>query len=225
LENGSIDSFELLMRWKSNILGDVSPGEFIPAAESNDLIIPIGYMAIEMACDFIKLFNGRFKISVNISTIQLKDLSFTAKMLDILNTKGVSPSNFILEITESSVLSTDQSTKGILEKWDNLGMTLAMDDFGTGYSSLGNMLTFSFKKIKVDKSLIDHLDEKMPQNLIKSIVNFAKSINISVVAEGVEDNKTLELVKSAGFCYLQGYFESKPLVIDDLIEYVKRKDK
>ncbi len=217
----NIVGLEALLRWENPVLGKVPPDKFIPAAEKTGYIIYIGQWVLEQVCKQINLWKQKstyiVPIAVNISVEQLEQTSFSQKVIEIMEKYNVSPSNIELEITES-VSTGDLSTiVRNLKQLKKYGIKISMDDFGTGFSSLGQINLFEVDKLKIDKIFIDDLlSIKKKQNLVKSIIAMAKSLSLTVVAEGIETNEQLLCLKQFG-CHLgQGYLLSKPLSVDEI---------
>ena len=201
---------EALLRWHSEKGGRVQPSDFIPIAEKTGLIVPIGYWVIRQACkdwhQLKKIYGPPFKISVNISRIQLNEESFVAQVLQILKEEGVDPPAMELEITESTTLHSLQEVQLILSKLRMEGFTIALDDFGTGYSSLSMLTLLPIDKLKIDRIFI--ADGNVP--LIAAILAMAKALNLQVVAEGIETSDHFHMLADMQCWGIQGYYINKP---------------
>jgi EAL domain-containing protein (putative c-di-GMP-specific phosphodiesterase class I) len=211
----NIVGIEALLRWKNPVLGNVSPNKFIPLAEKTGYIIYIGEWVLKQVCRQIKLWKQAgfhvLPVAINISVKQLEQIGFSEKVMEIVEEYNVKPDNIELEITES-VSSGDLSTiVKNLKELKRYGFKISMDDFGTGFSSLGQIEKFELDKIKIDKIFIDDLlNISKKQNLVRSIIAMAKSLNLTVVAEGIETNEQLIYLKEFG-CHLgQGHLLGKP---------------
>ncbi len=229
IENQKIVAAEALLRWENSILGRVSPGEFIPVAEKTGQIISIGEWVLEEVCKQINLWKNKgytlIPIAVNISVKQLERSGFASKVINILKRNNVDFSNIELEITES--VSSGQISKIIknLKQLKAKGIKISMDDFGTGFSSLGQLDLFELDKLKIDKIFVDDLVSVFKrQNLVKSIIAMAKSLNLLVVAEGIETNEQLLYLKNLGCQLGQGYLFSQPLNVEKM-EYLLKNTK
>lgn len=217
----NIVGLEALLRWESPLLGRVSPDKFIPVAEKTGYIIYIGQWVLEQVCRQINIWKQKnchvVPISVNISVEQLEEVEFSKRVIDILERYGVEPNNIEFEITES--VSTGDLTTIVqnLKELKKYGIKISMDDFGTGFSSLGQIDLFELDKLKIDKIFInDILNITKKQNLVKSIIAMAKSLNLTVVAEGIETQEQLTCLRQFG-CHLgQGYLISKPLPVKEV---------
>ncbi len=206
---------EALLRWNNAILGQVSPAKFIPLAEKTGQIIRIGEWVLEQVCRQINLWQcsgyRAVPVSVNISVKQLEQAGFAQRVIEIIKRHNVAPSSIELEITES-VSSGDLAV--ILKNIQELkkyGIKISMDDFGIGFSSLGQLARLELDKLKIDKIFIDDLTVSKRQKLVKSIIAMARSLDLTVVAEGIETNRQLVCLQELGCQLGQGYLFSKPL--------------
>ncbi len=220
LLNHKIIGLESLVRWKKN--GKfISPAEFIPLAEENGLIVPLGYEILDMAIRQVALWDRmNFKVgvtAVNISMRQLKEIDFIEKLLSKLDKYNCDPSLICIEITESFIMDNPEQAIKILKDLRKLGITLAIDDFGTGYSSLAYLKKLPINKLKIDKTFIDNLvTDKEDQIVVSAIVSLAKNFNLSLIAEGIETKEQEDFINKLGCEEYQGYLFSKPLSVKDL---------
>ncbi|WP_424769260.1 putative bifunctional diguanylate cyclase/phosphodiesterase [Paenibacillus sp. sgz302251] len=202
---------EALLRWNRSRVGLVSPADFIPVAEETGLIIPIGYWVIRKACQdwhkFKTTFSSEFKVSVNISKVQLNEEDFVENILRILEKEQVAPQAVVLEITESTFIHNIQAVQETLRNLREAGFTIALDDFGTGYSSLSMLTLLPIDHLKIDRSFI----RDMNQDLIAAVLEMAKALKLRVIAEGVEDFDQFSILAEMNCWGLQGYFISKPV--------------
>jgi diguanylate cyclase (GGDEF)-like protein/PAS domain S-box-containing protein len=202
---------EALLRWNRSDLGILSPSDFIPVAEQTGLIRPIGYWVIRKACQdwhkFKDMYGFEFRISVNISRVQLTEDGFVDQMLRILASENVSSQVIELEITETMVIDNVEEIQRILMRLRKEGFTISLDDFGTGYSSLSMLTLLPIDKLKIDKSFI----QNMNPSLVSAILVMAKALNLLVIAEGVEGVSQYTLLKEMNCWGLQGFFISKPV--------------
>jgi predicted signal transduction protein with EAL and GGDEF domain len=211
-----IEAFEALIRWQSPELGMVSPLDFINVAEEIGFIVPLGEWILRTSCEFIKTINtnksASYKISVNISVMQLLQDNFTEMVETVLEITGLSPSLLELEITESIIM---ESPDLIVEKLKTLrekGISIALDDFGTGYSSLAYLRKIPITTLKIDKLFIDDISSaECNTALTDSIIDLGHKIGLTIVAEGVETSHQLEYLESNKCDMIQGYLFSKPL--------------
>lgn len=211
-----VNGAEALIRWKHPILGNISPIEFIPLAEESGLIIDIGNWMLKTVSWQVKKWQSRgyrpFKISVNISALQLLHSKFILNLKNILKDTGLEPKWLELEITESVLLNKEEQAAKTLEKLKSMGITTALDDFGTGYSALHYLNKYQFDVIKIDQSILKDIPNDLESYEIASaIVNLAQKLKKTVVAEGIETYSQLALVKKMGCNEFQGYICSKPI--------------
>ncbi|WP_370278943.1 putative bifunctional diguanylate cyclase/phosphodiesterase [Pontibacterium sp.] len=223
---GSIVSIEALIRWESPELGMVSPADFIPLAEEQGLIVPIGEWVLEKACrDFSRLVGMGINlqhVSVNVSNVQLSNYELMPKLLRILKDTGVAPKQLELEITESYIATNIQEAIQTLKQFRQMGIGLAVDDFGTGYSAMSYLQTLPVTRLKVDKAFVDGLpNDRNSVAIARAIISLAKSFGLQLTAEGVEHQGQLDFLVSEGCEEIQGYYYSKPLDFDDLVQYCR----
>ena len=219
---------ETLLRWKSATLGEVSPAEFVPIAERSGMIIPIGKFIIKHALDEIdalfKDLKRTFMLSINISTKQFSEHDFITKSFNQLQAIDIPPECICVEITESLLIDNLEYVLGELETIKKLGVDISMDDFGTGYSSLHMLQSLPIKELKIDKSFIDEMLENSSSSLmVKTIINLAKIMNLRTVAEGVETKEQVQRLDELGCDIYQGYFFAKPMVKEELAEFIRKE--
>ncbi len=218
---GDVVGFEALMRWQRDDGTIVSPGEFIPIAEDNGTIIPIGSWALLDALSQLRRWidddvcSPAATMSVNVSPRQLADPRFPSIVSDVLNQSGVDPSSVWLEITEGVMISEPELALATLEKVKSLGVLIALDDFGTGYSSLSMLQRFPLQRIKIDRAFVQGLAESEgDRSLVRTIIAMAASLDLDVVAEGVETAKQMQVLRDLGCHKAQGYLISHPMPAD-----------
>lgn len=222
-KSGSIYGLEALIRWNSPKRGLIAPPVFIPIAEETGLIIPIGEWVIKEVAQMIQKLKKRgiiLPISINLSIRQFYQRNLVERIQTILSDHDVDPKMITLEITES--MATDAATAlVILKDLKTLGVKIAIDDFGTGYSSLNYLKQFPIDYLKIDQSFIaDILDDQDDRDITDSIILLGHRLNIDLVAEGVETKAHVELLKIMHCDILQGYYFSKPLPEDALIDFL-----
>lgn len=220
LNTQKIIGLESLVRWKKNDKF-ISPIEFIPLAEENGLIIPLGYEILDIAIRQIALWDKmNFKVgitAINVSMRQLKENDFIDKLIIILDKYNCDPTLICIEITESFIMDNPEKAIKILKDLRKIGMTLAIDDFGTGYSSLAYLKKLPITKLKIDKTFIDNLvTDKEDQIVVSAIVSLAKNFNLSLIAEGIETKEQEDFLNKLGCEEYQGYLFSKPLSVQEL---------
>ncbi|MDQ0192380.1 ABC transporter substrate binding protein [Paenibacillus wynnii] len=222
---GEIWGFEALLRWNSPVLGFVSPLSFIRIAEDCRLIVPIGEWVLRTACLFIKDLHGKgyegYRVSVNISVIQLMLEDFSDMVLSILQETGLSPEFLELEITESIFMESFESIGTKLELLRNKGISIALDDFGTGYSSLSYLKQLPINTLKIDKSFIDSIDTHNNMSLASSIVTIGHDMGLNVTAEGVETLEQLAFLEQTNCDKIQGYYINRPIVEREVEDWIK----
>nr|WP_246261263.1 GGDEF and EAL domain-containing protein [Alteromonas ponticola] len=219
--DGIVRGGELLCRWRSSILGTVAPSVFIPLAESHQLDKDIGVLALEAACDYISMMDTQgmmLPLSVNVSANQLLDKQFAQQAKAICDENDVSPNLIEMELTESIFIRDHQSAIRSLNALREAGFRLALDDFGSGFSSLSYLRSFTFEVVKLDRSLVNdiHNDNKA-LSLLQGIIAMLHSLQLDVVAEGVEFAEYLPLLKEANCNQVQGYYFEKPMPYDQFI--------
>ena len=211
-----IQGFETLMRWKHPTLGLVPPVRFIPIAEANGLINLLGAWALKAACVQLKQFQEVARrplyISVNISPRQFRNDKFLDVLDDAIAFSGLSGEHLVLEITEGTLMIDPVHAETILVKMTERRARIAIDDFGTGYSSLAYLKRFPISVLKIDRTFIKDLPESSKDAAIcNTILDLAKHLNLSVVAEGVETEEQMHFIESRGCQYVQGYLTGKPM--------------
>ncbi|MGE7621514.1 sensor domain-containing protein [Viridibacillus sp. NPDC096237] len=223
---GAIVGVEALVRWQNEKLGFVSPGEFIPYAEETGLIIPISECIINRACqDYVKLKSQNVKnmpIALNISSIHFHQSNFIESIMKILERNNCPAHYLEIELTERTVMNSEKETIRKLVLLKQLGFKLSIDDFGTGYSSLSYLVQFPLNYLKIDRSFIQHicsLDDK--QAIVDAIIQMAHRLHMKVIAEGVEQREQVQLLRKMGCDMIQGYYYSKPLPLDEFIEFLE----
>jgi diguanylate cyclase (GGDEF)-like protein len=209
---------EALVRWQHPQRGLVPPIAFIPFAEKTGFIRELTLWVFDAAARAIPALVARtpgIRVAVNLSTRDLLDADLPAKLTSVMERRGASAQAFILEITESAIMDDPQRSLATLRRLDDMGFRLSIDDFGTGYSSLAYLKTLPVKELKIDKSFVMAMDsEENDRQIVRTIIELAHNLSLSVVAEGVENAKTLELLMAMGCEQAQGYHISRPLPVD-----------
>ncbi|PAB59851.1 hypothetical protein CCE28_07810 [Anaeromicrobium sediminis] len=214
-KSNKIIGVEALLRWNHHTKGIISPLEYISLAEETGLIIPIGEMVLREACKQNKTWQEKgyenIKMSVNISIRQLQNNDFVNMVLNILEETKLDPKYLTLEIVETLVAKNMADISAKLNQLKEYGINISIDDFGTGYSSLSYLNDLPINSIKIDRSFVSHSTyNTKDQAIISMIITMAHSLNLSVVAEGVETNQQLEFLRKCGCDFIQGYFTGKP---------------
>jgi len=227
LEDGTVAGFEALLRWDHPRRGSIPPSDFIPVAESCGLIVQLGLFAMQRAADDLARWQKQvgdmpLSVSVNLSSRQLIRRDLVSDVRSVIARANLKPRCFRLELTESLVMDNPEQTNHVLTKLKQLGIGLSLDDFGTGYSSLAYLTRFPFDTIKIDKSFVDDSTPKRAV-LLKSMVNMAHELGLSVVAEGVSDeNDALEL-RQMGCEYVQSYMFGAPIPGDQVLKMLREQ--
>ncbi len=218
LASGRISGFEALVRWTHPERGPISPAQFIPIAEETGLIVPLGRWVLRQACMELAAWQRRLgnpracTMSVNLSSKQLNQPDLAHQIAQILVETGIAGEELQLEITESAILEHPDAAKTILLKLKELGLKLSIDDFGTGYSSLAYLQRFPIDSLKIDRSFVQHVGrgaENDDARIARTIVMIGRNLGKSVVAEGIETEAQLALMRSVECDHAQGYLFSK----------------
>ncbi len=207
-----ITGYEALIRWKHPVRGFISPIDFISIAEDSGAIVEIGAWVLRTACREAVSWNNDLKIAVNLSPVQLNEIGLIETVQEILIETGLSPSRLELEITESTIIGDKVRALHLLRQIKALGVTIAIDDFGTGYASLDTLNSFPFDKIKIDRSFLMEADKSaQARAIVRAILALGKSLDIPVLAEGVETEAQLGLLREEGCEEAQGYLLGRPV--------------
>ena len=211
LESGALTGYEALVRWSHPLEGDVPATTFLPIAEETGLIAPLGEWILKTACSTAAAWPMGTKLAVNLSPAQFKTQDIYSLVRRVLAETGLEPSRLELEITESIILQNTEAVFDTLTKLDQLGVSIAMDDFGTGYSSLSYLTRFPVKKIKIDRSFIGTLgSSEQASAIVSSIVGLGQSLDVTITAEGVENEAQAAMLKEWGCDQVQGFCYRKP---------------
>ena len=223
IETNSIVGCEALIRLHDNDGTIIPPDRFIPVAESNGFIIPLGEWIIKEAVRQIRQWEeselGCIKVSINISGVQFHDTKLTQVLED--NLAHIDPTKLDIELTESVLINHSKEKMKLIDHIKKFGVSFSMDDFGTGYSSLSYLKKIPFDTIKIDKSFIDDLAQPKEREFVRLMIDIAKNLDLEVVAEGVETKEQLEILAKMGCDIYQGYLCSKPLPAKEFEELFK----
>jgi len=228
LASGRITGLEALLRWQDPQRGLISPAQFIPLAEESGLIQPIGAWALRTACRQTRRWQlaglPPLTMAVNLSAVQFRRGDLFATVTAALEEAGLDPAWLELELTESTLMQESERASSLMRELKTLGLQLAIDDFGTGYSSLAYLRRFAVDTLKIDRSFIGDLEsDPDAAAIVRAIVQMAHSLKLTVVAEGVENERQAHLLKLAHCDELQGYFFARPLPVDEIETLLRRQ--
>ncbi|WP_257822467.1 bifunctional diguanylate cyclase/phosphodiesterase [Salipaludibacillus agaradhaerens] len=221
----SLIGFEALIRWHHPRDGLISPGEFIPIAEESSYIIPLTKWILKTACIQAKQWDSEgyhLPVSVNLSSSHFRADNVAELVRTVLNETELSPHLLELEITESMMLYDLNNVIEQLQAIRSLGVKIAMDDFGTGYSSIGLLDQIPLDTLKLDRVFTRNIDTKSKRAIVRAIILMAESLQIQVIAEGVETQEHVDYLTQLGCHYMQGYFYAKPMKVSDINEWLPR---
>jgi EAL domain-containing protein (putative c-di-GMP-specific phosphodiesterase class I)/GGDEF domain-containing protein len=228
LASHQIIGFEALVRWRHPVLGLIQPLDFIPIAERSGFIVPLGEWILREACFRLKAVqegsgaDGDLWMSVNLSSVQLRDPALVGQVAEALRESGVAPSSLVLELTEGSAMENPAAVKTLLMQLRAMGVRISVDDFGTGYSSLAYLRQFPVDSLKVDRSFVrDIATHKDTTSIVASLIAMARQLGMQVVAEGVENDEQLAVLRSLHCESAQGYLFARPLEAGAAAEMLK----
>jgi EAL domain-containing protein (putative c-di-GMP-specific phosphodiesterase class I) len=217
-----VAGFEALLRWPHPEWGMVQPDQFIALAEETGHIVPLGAWVLQQATADVAHWQERVRghppvyVSVNVAARQLRDPGFVRGVRRRLTESGLAPSSLVLELTESGLLRPDQRLRADLDELKGMGVRLAIDDFGTGYSSLSYLRELPIDLLKVDKSFVDGIAVSTQRlALVEVIIRIAKTLGLTVIAEGIESEVQRDMLVSMGCRYGQGYLLAVPMPADE----------
>jgi len=227
-DNSNLIGAEALLRWDDAQFGMITPDRFIPIAEETGLIIDIGEWVLNTACRQIKKWRSQghpnLQISVNVSSRQLHTGQFVSTVSEALKRNDLTADALELELTENILMDDNPDTGSLLNDLAKIGVSLSIDDFGTGYSSLSYLRRFSFKTLKIDRIFINEIGTN-PQDasLTRAIIAMAQALNLTVIAEGVENEKQIQLLRSEHCDLLQGFYYHKPCSAGEFTDYLAQQ--
>ncbi|KQZ12866.1 MULTISPECIES: EAL domain-containing protein [unclassified Mesorhizobium] len=227
LEDNSVAGFEALLRWDHPRRGMIPPGDFIPVAESCGVIVQLGLFAMQKAAEDLagwqkQIGDTPLSVSVNLSSRQLIRRDLVSDVRSVIARANIKPRCLRLELTESLVMDNPEQAAHVLGKLKQLGIGLSLDDFGTGYSSLSYLTRFPFDTIKIDKSFVDDTTPKRAV-LLRSMVNMAHELGLSVVAEGISDQRDALELRQMGCEYVQSFMFGAPMAGDAVVKLLKEQ--
>ncbi len=215
LRTGQVVGVEALLRWNQPEDGQVSPGEFIPVAESSGLITEIGDWVMNEACRQAKAWQDEglppLRVAINLSAVQFRHKNLISNITGALESSGLDPKYLEVELTESLIMKDVETTIDTLSQLRELGIQISVDDFGTGYSSLSYLTRFPIQKIKLDQSFVRDMHKKDGAAICRTIITLGQSLDMRVMAEGVEQVEQMEFLRSQGCHEVQGYYFSRPM--------------
>ncbi len=226
VKTGELRGFEALIRWNDEQFGQIPPSVFIPLAEECGLILPIGTWVLHTAFSTLKKWQTKFNftgvISVNLSPIQLKQPDILIELENLLRTYDLNPNFIEIEITEGIMIDNMDDAVSKLKMLKDIGFRVSLDDFGTGYSSLSYLQMLPLDTLKIDKSFINDITSKngIQANITNSIISMVSNMGLTTIAEGVEQNSQLELLKRFNCNIIQGFLLGKPMTQERCEEYI-----
>ncbi len=228
IASGEMAGVEALLRWRSQELGMIPPNLFIPVAESTGEIIRIGEWVLRTACANAKRWQdqglGWFPMAVNVSAVQIRHEGFLGMVKAVLEETGLAPECLELELTESLLLTCGSEITWVLDGLRAMGIRLAIDDFGTGYCSFGYLRNYRFSKLKVDGSFVKGITtDSNDAAIAAAIVSMGKILRMKVIAECVETEQQLKMLRTCGCDEIQGYLVSRPLAASALVEKLRTR--
>lgn len=207
-----LTAFEALLRWQHPLRGNISPVDFVPLAEGTGLILPIGRWVLQTACQEAALWSRPYRISVNVSAMQLQHSNLVETVADVLRSTGLPADRLELEVTESIFLGDLDTVLRSLHEFKSMGVRITLDDFGTGYSSLSYLRRFPFDHIKIDRSFVTEMGKDAhADSIVRSIVDLGHSLDLCVTAEGVETGEQLAALKTNHCDSVQGFLLGRPV--------------
>lgn len=216
-------SMEVLSRWKNSKYGEIFPDEFIPVAESQQLIEQLGWQVLIKACEFLnKLPEGSdITVNVNVSALQLQNQDFATKALDIIQHHKITPSSIVIEITESLILDNSSQASQQIITLSQLGFMLSLDDFGSGYSTLNSLFKLPINQIKLDKETAEQaLQDTEAMNYVRFLVDMCQRNGVQFLVEGVETPEMSQRYIDQNVHCLQGFYFAKPMLSEDAILFI-----
>lgn len=221
----SLFGVEALARWKNNILGQVSPLTFISIAEENGFIRELGQYVLEESIKSAKQWTNQGysfgHVAVNVSILELSNPYYVQNLIDLCAKYKLPHSYIEIEITESVDFNYVRNVVEVINRIADAGFKIAIDDFGSGYSNLSSLINLEVSTIKIDRSIINLLERDKTQSIIKGVVGFGNGIGSHVLAEGVESEEQVNLLKQLGCHLIQGYHYSRPLSVSGMDMYLK----
>ena len=227
LKSGRLKGAEALLRWHHPELGAISPAEFVPIAEQSGRIVEIGQWVLEEACRTAALWQAAkttLTINVNVSAIQLRDTRLVERVESALSATKLAPDRLTLEITETAMMDSPETTAEILKDLRRLGVRIAIDDFGTGYCSLAYLKRFTVDFLKIDRAFVSEVEAHSERLLAHNILDMAENLGVKAVAEGIEGEAQLANLRDHGCEFGQGFFFAASLSPQEFIARASAAD-
>ncbi|HJS74732.1 MAG TPA: GGDEF domain-containing phosphodiesterase, partial [Vicinamibacteria bacterium] len=221
VRDGKVIGLEALLRWNDSARGQRSPAEFIPVLEESGLIVSVGEWVLRKACTQARAWqfagHSHLRVSVNLSPKQFREKELPRKVESILKETGLDPAHLELELTESVIMDDHKYSVAVLDQLKDLGALIALDDFGTGYSSLGFLKEFPVDTLKIDRSFIRDIgDDEEDRAICSAIVKLGQALKLQVMAEGVETESQMGILRKQGCHLIQGFLFAAPMPPDDV---------
>ncbi|MDM5333666.1 EAL domain-containing protein [Ureibacillus composti] len=226
IKSNKMIGMEALLRWHDSELGQIPPNKFIPIAEESGLICDIGEWVLRKASlqiiQWKEQYGLNLRVAVNISPTHFEEPCFIDRLKIIIEETKIDPKNLEIEITELSMMHYTNELINKIKKLKDLGLTISIDDFGTGYSSLSYLKNFPVDTLKIDRSfIVSMIDGDSNIAMVSAIISLAHALKMNVVAEGVETEYELEILKKHHCEFVQGYYFSKPLSVSDFDRFLE----
>lgn len=223
MADGKMIGAECLVRWKDAELGDISPAEFIPIAEESGLIVALGDWVVREACRARQVWSSLGldvpPLAINVSGVQLRQLGCVERLLDVLAEFGVAPTEIEVEVTETGLLDTSAVSRENLVRLRNAGVKLALDDFGVGFSSLAHLRDLPIQRLKIDRSFtVECMRDARTLTIVKAVIEMARSLGISVTAEGIETQAQQTWMQHLGCDSAQGFLFARPMPAEEFLK-------
>jgi len=228
LATGTIVGVEALLRWAHPQRGLILPSQFLAIAEESGLIVPIGRWVMKQGCDRARAWRDAglpsVRMAINTSAVELRSKDFVSDVRAMLQETGLDPGDLELELTETFLLQNANSTEAVLESLKDIGVQLALDDFGTGYASLSHLRRFPIDTLKIDRSFVrDITMDSDDASIVRAVISMGKSLDMQVVAEGVETSEQFDFLRQQGCPEGQGYYFSEPIVAAEFARTLDRR--
>jgi diguanylate cyclase (GGDEF)-like protein len=222
ISRNKIVGVEALVRWQHPVRGLLPPSAFIRVSEDSGLIVPLGYWVIHSACKYLNELSSKghdhIQIAVNVAFKQFQDKNFVRTVANIVNKHGIGPGRLEFELTETTMMIEGSAVDQSLRELSELGIAISLDDFGTGYSSFAHIQRLPISALKIDRSFISSVKDNLDDaTIVKAIINLAHSLNMQVIAEGVETVDQVEFLRAHRCDQVQGYYFSRPISDSELM--------